>query len=94
MTDVTGQYIKFASGLIIQWGLASGIPSGGTTNVTYPISFSAGNCYALTSSVYNTTSTAPTNPYSYEVYTTSKSGFSIKSFSSIQNGVKWMAIGR
>ena len=74
-------YVKFANGLILQWGNASGDDEGGNSNTTFPIAFPS-TCFVvlLTSKSYNNC-----------LLSQSKTGFTWKASS---GHISWAALGR
>ena len=78
-------YIKFGSGIIVQWGSTSG--SAGARSVTFPTAFSSTNVRVITQNLY----TNQGNGYQGTVKSVSKTGFT--GYQSYAYGLHWIAVG-
>ena len=88
-------YIKFANGLILQWGTVSESQTKNIITVTFPIAFTT--VYSITCSVTNSANTIGEGFYTSGLGYISKSttGFTYKNpQDSIKCGKNWMAIGK
>ena len=84
----TNGYVKFANGLILQWGSYSGNTSSAYT-ITFPIAF--GTCYSI-----SLTPKRNTNGSDYCDYITRLKSFSNSNFTYYSNteAIHWMAVGK
>ena len=84
----TNGYVKFANGLILQWGSYSGNTSSAYT-ITFPIAF--GTCYSI-----SLTPKRNTNGSDYCDYITRLKSFSNSQFTYYSNteAIHWMAVGK
>lgn len=84
----TSGYQKLPGGLIIQWGKAVGVASGGTAGVTFPLAFPNLCAAAFADSIIVTTGSNNTKAHSWN-----KTGMSVYNGDNGTSDVHWLAIG-
>lgn len=82
-------YIKYASGLIIQWGYTRGVSADSTETITFPISFTAHSRIVAIAATDNDTAAAPYIHVTEKILTNVT--FKITNSNAIQ--IDWIAIG-
>lgn len=77
-------YVKFANGLILQWGYS---PGGGGITLTFPVSFS--QCFSILQGFY---STGSINNWNWAINSYNNKEFSL--LGKPGNGTFWLALGK
>ena len=86
----TNGYVKFANGLILQWGIISSASKDTTTSLTFPIAF--GTAYAA---VFGSNSHGSSFDYCFEwASNISTTGISYRSGGANRTNIYWVAVGK
>lgn len=85
-------YVKFPSGLYLQWGVTSSIATGTNTAITFPVAFPTA-CFQVLAGVISNDATATTSVGHYGTGAYTKTTFTLNNRTSISQTFNWFAIG-